>query len=56
MERLYAMWGILLLVFVALYVYMNIKENSVARRQDSAADPMVHRLPRSGRHSTRHLR
>ena len=56
MERLYMIWGILLLVFVALYVYMSIKENGVTRPQDSATDPMVHRLPRAGRRSTRHLR
>jgi hypothetical protein len=42
-ERVYIMWGILLLLFAVVFVVMNIKEDKTVRPNETATDPMFRR-------------
>ena len=43
MERIYIMWGMLLLLFAVVFVIMGIREGKVVRPDEAAMDPMFRR-------------
>ncbi len=48
MERVYIMWGILLLLFAVVFIVMHVKEDKTIRPDEAATDPMFRRR-RSGK-------
>ena len=43
MERIYIMWGMLLLLFVLVFIIMSVKEGKIVRPDEAATDPMFRR-------------
>ena len=43
MERIYIMWGMLLLLFAVVFVIMSIREGKLVRPDEAAMDPMFRR-------------
>ena len=43
MEKLYTMWGVLLLLFVVVLIVKNVKEGRAIQRNESANNPMFQR-------------
>ena len=51
MNGVYIVWTILPILFLALFVFLSMKEDRDSRRDDSAGDPITHgrrRTPASG--------
>jgi len=42
-ERIYIMWGMLILLFVVAFIIMSIREGKLARPDEAAVDPMFRR-------------
>jgi hypothetical protein len=42
-EKVYIMWGILLLLFAVVVIVMNIREEKTVRPNETATDPMFRR-------------
>lgn len=43
MERIYIMWGMLLLLFAVVFVIMSIRESKLVRPDEATMDPMFRR-------------
>jgi hypothetical protein len=43
MERIYVMWGMLLLLFAVVFIVMSIREGKLVRPDEAAMDPMFRR-------------
>jgi hypothetical protein len=48
METTYIAWGMLLCVFVGVFLALRTREDKATRRRDSATDPMFRRRSDSG--------
>jgi hypothetical protein len=42
-ERIYIMWGMLLLLFALVFIVMSVKEAKIVRPDEAAMDPMFRR-------------
>jgi hypothetical protein len=42
-ERIYIMWGVLLLLFALVFIIMSVKEGKIVRPDEAAMDPMFRR-------------
>jgi hypothetical protein len=42
-ERIYVVWGVLLLLFAVVFIIMSVKEGKIVRPDEAATDPMFRR-------------
>jgi len=42
-ERIYIMWGVLLLLFALVFIIISVKEGKIVRPDEAAMDPMFRR-------------
>ena len=42
-ERIYIMWGVLLLLFALVFIIISVKESKIVRPDEAAMDPMFRR-------------